>query len=64
MRFGERQKPTFKIGQKRHPLKIGQKKPLFTIGGAKKIKDVLPIREHTDIKIKNKEDLQEIVFVN
>lgn len=61
MKFGEKQKPTFKIGQKRVPFKIGQKKPLFTIGGAKKIKDVLPIREHTDIKVKNKDDLREIV---
>ena len=61
MRFEEKQKPTFKIGQKKVPFRIGLKKPLSTIGGAKKIKDVLPIRNHTDIKIKNKEDLQEIV---
>ncbi|MBO6281728.1 MAG: hypothetical protein J6N49_04255 [Alphaproteobacteria bacterium] len=52
MRFGEKQKPSFKIGQR---------KALFTIGNVKKIKDVLPIREHTDIKVSNKEDLREIV---
>lgn len=52
MRFGEKQKPVFKIGHK---------KTLVTIGNVKRIKDVLPIREHTDIKVSNKEDLQEIV---
>ena len=58
MRFEEKQKPTFNIGQKKSSFQNRSEKPLFTIGGAKKIIDVMPIRNHTDIKIKNKEDLQ------
>jgi len=61
MRFGEKQKPAFKIGQKRVPFKFGQKKTLLTSDNVKKIKDVLPIREHTDIKITHKDDLPKIV---
>ncbi len=50
MKFGEKKKPSFNIGQKH---------PVFRLG--KKIKDVAPIKEHTNIAIKTKEDLVAIV---
>ena len=61
MRFGEIQKTTFKIGQKRAPFQIGQKKSVLAPDHAKKNKDVPPIREHTNIKVNNTDDLREIV---
>lgn len=50
MRFGEKKKPSFKIGEKRPAFKFGRQ-----------VKDVEPIREHTNIAVKKKEDLKTIV---
>ena len=48
------------MGEKRKvSFKIGEKHPLFKFG--KQIKDVEPIREHTNIVVKTKEDLKGIV---
>lgn len=50
MKFGEKKKPSFRIGAKRPGFKFG-----------KQVKDISPIREHTNITVKTKEDLKAIV---